>query len=1460
MYGQKCVSGGGTLKKYLKLYFSSILFLSLMLSGCGGGGGSSSNQNTNTEDSSSFSGVAQLGYISGATVNLYNKNNLNKKIASTKTSTSTDKNQAGSFTFKNIVINKSKYYVLEVIGGEDIDINDDGVIDTTTKIALKGKIYSLAKGENLLENRLRITALSDMAYQKIKNGLASLDNTKIKEFLDKNAKEYLYDVNKDGIVSNKDILEFNPIQNRDKTKKSYKDILNIYVSKLHQGLDEDKILSSLMYLDKPRIVVQNGTLQEVPFNLKASVENIPSNLRVKWKLNHQDKTSIDEQISKDGIYQINAKIYKNDKLLKTINTSVVATKKIEIASLNVDTKKDSIVYVKDDSNSSLAGTKIIVLKGALKEDVKITVKKASINHIPNTNAMGISDILVLEPSGLSFDKPVVVRMPYDKNIDLKNQQVRVARYSKGGKVDYIQPLFIDKENHEIVFETEHFTEFKLETNIFYVTKSKSEQKEINDIENLTGLSYSLDEWEQVLNTKLFGSDFFTVYDLYLQYKLKKDLDKKIQEDKYREAYQDFFKDETLISSTNIILNDVKNNYETFKDTKDDIGIVSDGIDALLTKKYFDFIGSTLGLNLDMNPMNFVTRYTTYIFEQGYKALAQLENTAMNEQIEAYFNARRSNKKLNHEDILWELHYSKGSNEISSNYNIYFKNGWFYDSGYEFLKITNSEPPEGFWQRIGVLYDMINNFNKKSDEEHRNGLKDIISSTKEYLEYPERLEYAQKNPRIVGFDYTASFKEKLVIYNEKDKRISLKSRLSFYGYKDDPSFKIDITDMNNVSLIDEKIPFDCVLGGSTNDIYRGCTVEVEINTDKVEGKKLVKLRLYDTNDKYLDEQDSIPLRKQPKVEVDVSVEFDEYSRSHFGWYTARVKANFKPYKVPHNITVYLGDKRIGSGGRINIYKSDLSSKNISNIEIIVDPQEAYTDSSYFPKLSFIRDISDDIIPKLKIVKVNDKDVDNVDTVININDKVTFLTKGLDIESIKDKELLKGECVFSPRPLRYYMINCTYKKPLSFTPSMLIVKHDKTETKIEAPKLTVQEKVENKTCKDDNYNCPVCKDNEVLKYQDDGSGYCEAKNIDEPEPTEENHKPIAKAKTYTINQDTTLDITLEASDEDGDTLSYEIGTPKHGKLEGTAPNLRYTPNSGFSGTDTFAFKVFDGKEWSILRLITINIKKEEAPIEAKITSLSPKSVNLNESTTFTILGENLPDTIVMTLQDGEREAVNYISSLKATILCTPKASGQKDFYIKNKSQGEAINSEVILKVQVDTSTPSISSSEFLGTLATGQTKSYQDGDDGYYQKGRTRNFTRGSGIVTDHLTGLQWQNEYPNNNGEVAKKSWVTQANWNAYNYDDTSGDTATTYCQNLELGGYSDWRLPSVDELLSILDNGKYDPIISNIFKKTTSENYWSSTSFASDTYYAWVVDFYSGYTYYYYKRYSYYVRCVRAGQ
>ena len=75
---------------------------------------------------------------------------------------------------------------------------------------------------------------------------------------------------------------------------------------------------------------------------------------------------------------------------------------------------------------------------------------------------------------------------------------------------------------------------------------------------------------------------------------------------------------------------------------------------------------------------------------------------------------------------------------------------------------------------------------------------------------------------------------------------------------------------------------------------------------------------------------------------------------------------------------------------------------------------------------------------------------------------------------------------------------------------------------------------------------------------------------------NRAPVAKDVTVCGLEDQSVKVTLAGTDVDGDALGYEvIGTPAHGKVSGTGTARTYTPDANWNGTDTFTYRVSDGK---------------------------------------------------------------------------------------------------------------------------------------------------------------------------------------------------------------------------------------------------------------------------------------------
>lgn len=98
------------------------------------------------------------------------------------------------------------------------------------------------------------------------------------------------------------------------------------------------------------------------------------------------------------------------------------------------------------------------------------------------------------------------------------------------------------------------------------------------------------------------------------------------------------------------------------------------------------------------------------------------------------------------------------------------------------------------------------------------------------------------------------------------------------------------------------------------------------------------------------------------------------------------------------------------------------------------------------------------------------------------------------------------------------------------------------------------------------------------------------------SEVNDAPIAADVSVTTDSGTSVGITLLGDDIDSADLTYEvIGGPENGSVSGPDNPFTYTPNAGFSGTDTFTYQASDGELNSNEATVTITVTSSNAAPE-------------------------------------------------------------------------------------------------------------------------------------------------------------------------------------------------------------------------------------------------------------------------
>lgn len=111
------------------------------------------------------------------------------------------------------------------------------------------------------------------------------------------------------------------------------------------------------------------------------------------------------------------------------------------------------------------------------------------------------------------------------------------------------------------------------------------------------------------------------------------------------------------------------------------------------------------------------------------------------------------------------------------------------------------------------------------------------------------------------------------------------------------------------------------------------------------------------------------------------------------------------------------------------------------------------------------------------------------------------------------------------------------------------------------------------------------------------------------------------------------------------------------------------------------------------------------------------------------------------------------------------------------------------------------------------------------------------VLDQVTSLMWERNVP-----MATHIW----------------DDARKRCEDLTVAGYSDWRLPTRIELVTLVHYTKANPAIDeSTFGNNPSSGFWTASRYASDADASWVVAFTVGLVYVDFNESLHYSRCVR---
>ena len=178
---------------------------------------------------------------------------------------------------------------------------------------------------------------------------------------------------------------------------------------------------------------------------------------------------------------------------------------------------------------------------------------------------------------------------------------------------------------------------------------------------------------------------------------------------------------------------------------------------------------------------------------------------------------------------------------------------------------------------------------------------------------------------------------------------------------------------------------------------------------------------------------------------------------------------------------------------------------------------------------------------------------------------------------------------------------------------------------------------------------------------------------------NDKPVISGQSFSVNEDETVSITLQGSDEDKDDLNFTVlNQPKNGALSGTGPNLTYTPKDNFHGSESFTFKANDGVTDSNTATVSIKVDSvNDKPV------VSGQSVSIKEDETVSITLEG---------SDEDKDDLNFtvlsqpkngaLSGTGPSLIYTPKANyyGSDSFTFK-ANDGVTDSNTATVSIKVD-----------------------------------------------------------------------------------------------------------------------------------------------------------------------------------
>jgi hypothetical protein len=167
------------------------------------------------------------------------------------------------------------------------------------------------------------------------------------------------------------------------------------------------------------------------------------------------------------------------------------------------------------------------------------------------------------------------------------------------------------------------------------------------------------------------------------------------------------------------------------------------------------------------------------------------------------------------------------------------------------------------------------------------------------------------------------------------------------------------------------------------------------------------------------------------------------------------------------------------------------------------------------------------------------------------------------------------------------------------------------------------------------------------------------------TDANSVPIANDDDYQINQDQTTLFNVIANDSDADNDNLAIqntGLAQQGNVSVSNGQIQYTPNSGYTGTDSFTYTTSDGFDESTPATVSVTINSINQPPLA-VADNAEVLIGNNSSVDINVLSNDSDpegDTLtIVGFTDGGKGSVSLVNNTLRYTTNSSKSRGGDSF---------------------------------------------------------------------------------------------------------------------------------------------------------------------------------------------------------